>query len=108
MEMGSSVVFTDSIPLLAFVFKTLAPLLPAAFQYWGFWILAGFVFQCVFGYVLLRRFSLARPLALVACAFFGSAPIAIARLAEHFALFGQWLLLAALGLYFSRRWTPRA
>lgn len=107
MAMGSSIVFTDSIPLLAFALKPLAPFLPAAFQYWGAWILASFVLQCVFGYLLLRRFALGRSLALAGSPFFGLAPIAIARLTGHFVLFGQWLLVAALCLYFTPRWAPR-
>lgn len=35
LELGSSVVFTDSIPLLAFFFKPLNPFLPETFQYNG-------------------------------------------------------------------------
>ena len=33
----SSIIFTDSIPLLAVFFKLLSPVLPADFQYFGFW-----------------------------------------------------------------------
>jgi hypothetical protein len=106
-DMGSSIVFTDSIPLLAFAFKPFAPLLPPAFQYWGLWILASFVLQCVLGYLLLRRFSLERTFALAASIFFGLAPAAIARLTGHFVLFGQWLVLAALYLYFAPGWAAR-
>src|SRR3954468_24443925 len=57
MELSSSVVFSDSIPLLAFLFKPLAGWLPDAFQYFGLWILVSFVLQSVFAYKLLRRFS---------------------------------------------------
>jgi len=40
MEMGSSIVFTDSIPLLALLFKLGRAALPDKFQYFGLWILA--------------------------------------------------------------------
>lgn len=105
MEIGSSVVFTDSIPLLAFLFKPLASVLPESFQYFGMWILLSFVLQSVLGYKLLRRFCEDRWLAWVGSAFFTVAPVCIARLEGHFALFGQWVVLAALCLYFARRFS---
>lgn len=106
LEMGSSVVFTDSIPLLAFAFKPFAAWLPAAFQYYGLWILLCCMLQSAFAYLLLRRFIDDRRLALTASLFFAIAPVCLVRLDGHFALFGQWLVLGALYLYFSPRWTP--
>ena len=43
LEFSSSIVFSDSIPLLAFVFKFLSPILPEPFQYMGIWLLMCFV-----------------------------------------------------------------
>lgn len=106
MEMGSSIVFSDSIPLLAFAFKPIAGVLPAAFQYFGLWILLSFVLQSLLAYLLLRRFSSDRWLPLAGSAFFALAPVYLARLDAHFALFGQWLVLGALVLYFAPRFYP--
>jgi uncharacterized protein DUF6311 len=47
MEISTSVVFSDSIPLLAIVFKPFTGLLPPSFQYLGLWLLASFVLQAV-------------------------------------------------------------
>jgi len=103
MEIGSSVVFSDSIPLLAFLFKPFASLLPGTFQYFGLWILLSFVLQSIFAYKLLSRFSEDRWLSLIGSAFFAIAPVCIARLEGHFALFGQWVVLASIYLYFAPR-----
>jgi len=35
---GSSLVYTDSIPVFAFLFKIISPLLPAHFQYFTLWV----------------------------------------------------------------------
>jgi putative flippase GtrA len=105
MEIGSSVVFSDSIPLLAFLFKPFTSLLPGTFQYFGLWILLSFVLQSIFAYKLLRRFSEDRWLSWIGSVFFAIAPVCLARLEGHFALFGQWLVLAALYLYFAPRFS---
>ena len=46
LELSSSIVFSDSIPLLAIFFKSISYILPKNFQYFGAWILFCFVFQC--------------------------------------------------------------
>jgi len=58
LDIGSSIVFTDSIPLLAFIFKLLNTLLPDTFQYCGIWILICFLLQSFFAWKLLSLFSL--------------------------------------------------
>ena len=40
LEMGSSIVFTDSIPLLALLLKPFSGSLPPEFQYTGLWVAA--------------------------------------------------------------------
>ena len=39
MELGSSIFYADAIPLLAFLFKALHPVLEIS-QYWGLWLFA--------------------------------------------------------------------
>ena len=56
MELSSSIVFTDSIPIAAFIAKLFRPILPNSFQYLGIWIWGCFVLQAQFGQLLLRRF----------------------------------------------------
>src|SRR5262245_44229876 len=40
LELSSTIVFSDSVPLLAFLFKPFTVILPEPFQYFGLWIYA--------------------------------------------------------------------
>jgi Family of unknown function (DUF6311) len=105
MDIGSSIVFTDSIPLLAFIFKPLSALLPDAFQYSGLWILICFSLQSYFAWKLLNLFTQDKWLPLIGSMFFTLAPACLLRLHGHYALFGQWVLLAGLYFYFSKNFS---
>jgi Family of unknown function (DUF6311) len=105
MEIGSSIVFTDSVPLLAFIFKPLSALLPDTFQYFGLWILICFSLQSYFAWKLLALFTQDKWLPLIGSIFFTLAPACLWRLHGHYALFGQWVLLAGLYLYFSKNFS---
>lgn len=106
MELGSSIVFSDSLPLFALPFKLLAPLLPATFQYFGLWMLACMILQGVFSYLVLSRFTQDRRALALGTALLLLLPPYIMRFAIHLALGGQWLLMAGLYLYFDRRYRP--
>ena len=105
MEISSSIVFTDSIPLLAFFFKPISSYLPAVFQYTGFWILICFFLQSYFAWKLLTKFTQDKWLPLIGSTFFVIAPFLLFRLHCHYALFGQWVILAALCLYFRKKYS---
>lgn len=105
MEIGSSVVFSDSIPLFALIFKPFNSILPNPFQYIGLWVLLCFLLQSLFAWKLLSLFTKDRWLPLIGCAFFVLAPACLWRLHGHYALFGQWVILAALYLYFAKKFS---
>jgi len=105
MEIGSSIVYTDSIPLLACLFKLISSYLPTIFQYFGLWILLCFLLQSYFAWKLLTKFTRDMWLPLLGSAFFVIAPFLLWRLYGHYALFGQWVLLAALHLYFKNKYS---
>lgn len=93
-----SIYYSDSIPLLALLFKPLSAWLPEPFQYFGLWVLACFVLQAVFAWRLLGLIE-ARPLSkLLGLVFFVLAPPMLNRLGGHMALVGHWMILAALWL----------
>lgn len=96
--MGTSIGLTDSIPLLGFLFKMFSPLLPNDFQYFGMWILLCYVLQGIFGLFLMRTLTENYVLQLLGTLFFLLSPVLLHRM--HFALMGQWLILASLWLYF--------
>jgi Family of unknown function (DUF6311) len=103
MELGSALIYTDSLLLLAFPFKLFSGLLPPYFQYFGFWILICFCLQTVFGYQLAGRFSANRWHKTLSALFFVLAPSFLWRMQWHMMLAAHWLILAALCLYFSDR-----
>lgn len=97
MELASSVFYSDSIPLLAFAFKALRPVVEVA-QYWGLWIYACGGLQALLAWALIGR-ATPDPLARLAGAgLFVMQPLLLGRLGGHFALGGQFLLLAGLWL----------
>lgn len=98
---GTSIVFTDSIPILALIFKAFRALLPERFQYVGLWLLGCYALQGVFGW-LLSTLATVRiyPRVLITC-FFLLSPILIDRNQQgHHALMAHWLILAAIYLAF--------
>lgn len=104
---GANIVFTDSIPLLALVFKPLAPLLPERFHYFGWWMGLCFVLQPVSALVALRAWGVrgALPLAAV-CGMVVSTPAWLIR-HNHLALCGHFLVLLAIALYAYTQRTER-
>ena len=52
-----SVMYTDSVPLLAVFFKLLSPLLPETFQYYGLLGLGSFMLSGACAALLIHRFS---------------------------------------------------
>ncbi|MFS8329757.1 DUF6311 domain-containing protein [Escherichia coli] len=99
MEVSSSIVFTDSIPLLAIIFKFVSFALPDTFQYTGIWILLCCILQGVFSYDLINRNTHDKPYSLVASALFCLAPIMLFRMMGHFALSAHFLIIASFILY---------
>ncbi|MFS2122446.1 DUF6311 domain-containing protein [Pseudomonas sp. Pseusp97] len=107
MEMGSSIVFSDSLPLFALPFKALGPLLPSTFQYFGLWVLLCMIMQGVFAYLALSRFTQDRRLLALGTVLLLLLPPYLIRFAFHLALGGQWLLLGGIYLYFDPRYRAR-
>lgn len=102
-KLATSVVFTDSVPLFALIFKPLNSVLPTQFQYFGMWILTCFVLQAIFAWALVRRFVDDRVIIALAAGLFVLTPAMLWRCWVHEALVGQWVLLAAFNVYFADR-----
>lgn len=93
--LGVSITYTDSIPLLAIFFKLFSL---HNFQYFGWWIASCFILQSIFGYLLLKKILNHNVLAVLGSIIFTLSPIMLFRLGGHFALGGQWLILAGIYL----------
>jgi hypothetical protein len=85
LEIGSSIFYSDSIPLLAFAFKALHPLVEVP-QYWGLWLFACGALQAVLAWKLVGL-ATPHPLPrLAGAALFALSPTMLNRLGGHFAL----------------------
>ncbi|WP_434309612.1 DUF6311 domain-containing protein [Hominifimenecus sp. rT4P-3] len=91
-----SIVFTDSIPIFAILFKLLSPILPTNFQYFGWWGILCFMMQGALGAFLIRKYTKRDITACAGSLLFVLSPIYIRRMFAHTALAGQWILLLAL------------
>ncbi|MBD0274310.1 MAG: hypothetical protein ICV73_20555 [Acetobacteraceae bacterium] len=106
LELGSSIFYADAVPLLAFVFKALHPVVEVS-QYWGFWLFACGALQGVAAWKLLGL-ATDDPLARFAgTALFVMQPTLLNRMGGHFALAAHFLILAGLWLCLTPGGGPR-
>jgi hypothetical protein len=101
LEVSSSIYYADAIPLLAFFFKAISPVIEVS-QYWGLWIYGCAALQA---FMAWRIIGLATydPLARVAgAALFVLQPTMLARMGGHFALSAHFLLLMGMWLCLTR------
>lgn len=100
---GVSIAYTDSIPLAALLCRPVANFLGGPFQYFGWFTLLCFALQGGFGALLCSLFSgdWLRPL--LGDLLFVTSPILYERAFRHTSLGAQWIVLAALYLYFRLR-----
>jgi hypothetical protein len=97
--LGTNVGFTDSIPLLAIIFKLFAPLLSNEFQYFGIWLFLCHLLAAYYTILLFRVFKVNWVITLAAVIFIVSNPVLVYR-GMHPALCGQWMLIACIYFYF--------
>lgn len=91
-----SVIYTDSIPLFAVLFKILGPLLPVTFQYFGLFGIISFMLMGGLSAVLLARFINDPIICLMGSVFFSISFPMIKRMYYHTALAAQWIIILAL------------
>ncbi len=88
-----SVIYTDSIPIFAFFFKLLSPILPEYFQYFGLWIFLCFMLQGVSSALLLRKLKIDYLRTMLCVPLFIINVPFLFRCFHHSALAGQWLII---------------
>lgn len=92
---GTSIVFTDSLPLLALPLSLVSDWLPAQFQYIGAFLAMSFVLQGAFAARLAQNAGLGVAGQLLVALLLVNAPFLHARV-NHDTLTAHWLLLACL------------
>lgn len=98
LELGNGIIFSDSNPLLAFLFKPFNAWLPETFQYFGLWLLACFVLQAWFAWKLVGLLTPSLCIRLLGTGLFVFSPPMFLRMGGHLSLSGHFLILAALYL----------
>jgi hypothetical protein len=98
LELGSAIIFSDSNPLLALLFKPFSAWLPETFQYFGIWLLMCFVLQAWFAWKLMGLVTPSVLLGLLGTGLFLFSPPMFLRMGSHLSLAGHFLILAALYL----------
>ena len=96
LELSSSIVFSDSIPLLAIFFKVFDRFIDDTFHYFGIWLFVCLYFQMYFSFKILNLFIKEVPLCLLASVLFVFSPTLLFRMTLHYSLSGHFLILAAL------------
>ena len=107
----TSVIFTDSIPAAALIFKALSPVLPGEFQYFGLYGAFCFCLQSLFG--TLITYSLCRIcdgregraagdlfVSVLGGLLFTLSPVLTDRMFHHTALASHWMILMGIWLFF--------
>ena len=103
---GTSVSYTDSIPIAALFFKLLSPILPETFQYFGLYTCFSFIMQGFFAAGILFLLTKDRAYSIAGSTVFVTASCFLERCFRHTALSSHWLILASLYLYFLRKKDP--
>lgn len=100
MELGSSIVYSDSNPLLAIIFKIASPILPKDFQYFGLWLLLCCVFQSLLIWKIISKFTNNIIIKFLSTILLMFNPAWINRVG-HINLVAHFLILAAIYLVIS-------
>lgn len=98
LEISSSVVYSDSIPLMAILGKIIAPAIVNNFQYFGIWLLMCFVLQTYFSFKIIELFTGNLLLCCFASSLFSTLPMFLWRIQAHIALTSHFLVVWAIYL----------
>jgi len=96
LDISSSIVYSDSIPLFAFIFKLLSPVLSEPFQYFGIWYAICFIFQAYFSWLLIGLIKPNWTIRSLATVLFLFAPPFLIRVGFHASFCAQFLIIASL------------
>ena len=98
-----SIIYTDSIPLFAIIFKVLSPILPATFQYFGLFGLMCFVLNGGAASIIISKFTDSKIICMLGSMFFILSASVLQRLfgipaeaTRHTALAAHFLILFSI------------
>ncbi len=98
----TSIVYVDGIPWVALVAKIFATFIHRDFQYVGLWGFACAILQGGLGSLIIRRYSKDSITSTIGAGFLILSPFFLGKMFGHISMSGQWVLLSAILLIFSR------
>lgn len=105
--LNNSIVYTDSIPIVAILFKYISPVLPEKFQYTGLWLASCFILQGICSYNLLYKLTVNKAYSLLSAVILLCSSAMLIRVTGHYALSAHWLLILSLSLYLDKKYLPK-
>ena len=107
MNSSGSLIFSDSIPFLALLFRPFSEFFDFHFQYFGWWILLCVFLQFIISYKIINLVSTSKIYNLIAACFFILSPVFLFRYnMGHESLMAQWIVLIALYLFLQKPRSP--
>ena len=98
LDISSSIIYSNSLPLFAMVFKPFSELLGEPFQFWGLWILLCFVLQAWMAWQLLGLITKDILIKSFATGLLLFSPPMFSQIGFHNSTVGHFPILAALYL----------
>ena len=98
LDIGSSIIYSNSLPVFALIFKPLSPFLSEPFQFWGIWILLCFLLQAWFAWILIGLISSSSWIRIFAVGIFIFSPPMLFQIGFHNSTIGHFPILAAFYL----------
>lgn len=95
---GTTVGYTDSIPLMAIIFKSISFLLPETFQYLGLWLFICHLLTGFFTIKIAKLYNASDIVAIIAALLVAFNPVLLYR-GMHPALCSHWLILGSIYFY---------
>lgn len=97
LDVSSSIIYTDSNPLLAIIFKIISAILPDTFQYFGIWLLLCCILTSTISWKIVSLYTESTALLIFSVFLFMFNPAWINRVA-HINLMAHFLILYSIYL----------
>jgi hypothetical protein len=91
-----SIIYTDSIPLFAVIFKLLSPILPENFQYFGLFGIICYALQGGIGALVIRKIGCDSGFSIIGSLFFTLSTVMMYRIYGHTALAAHFIILLCI------------
>ena len=98
LEISTSIVFSDSIPLMALLFKIMRSVLSEPFQYFGFWLLLCLILQIYIAMRIMALYTQHLSIQMVAGVLLAFSPPMLWRFGLHAGLASHFVILTGIYL----------